>query len=105
MEQQSFFSIEFSWPRGLKRLWTQSSLLVRFVSRGDFCRIGFHDRAASLAKTAAFLSRDPFDSLRGHGAVAAFLQQTGSAAPAAEIPSDVSTQPRSNDQHFAQDHS
>ena len=89
-----FLNIEFSWPRGLKRSWTQSSLLVRFVSESEFGPIGFHDHAASLANTASFLSRDPSDPLRGNGAVAAFLQQAGPSAPPAEIPSDVSAQCR-----------
>src|SRR6516165_8508480 len=94
MEQQSFLSIEFSRPRGLRWAWTQSSLLVRFVSHGEFCPIEFHDHAASLANTASFLSRDPSDPLRGNGVTAAFLQQVEPAPPPAEIPSEVSTQRR-----------
>src|SRR6516225_1095939 len=101
MKRRFWPGIEFSRFQSSDWLWTQSYLLGRFVSQEEFGAIGFRDHAASLANTGSLLSRDPSDSLRGIGTVAAFLQQAGSASPPPEVPSYA---PAQRQLHYGRSH-
>src|SRR5215472_11167545 len=94
MKRRFWSGLEFWRLASANWLWTQSYLLGRFVSKGEFPSIGFRNHAASLANPAPFLSRDPFDPLRGNGAVTAFLPQAGSSSPLTEIASYAPAQCR-----------
>src|SRR5207249_4077936 len=87
MGQGSLPNIEFSQTLGYKWPCTQSSLLVVFVCKAKICAQLFDYHAEGLANTASFLPRDPSDSPRRDGAVAAFLQPDRASSSAATIPS------------------